>query len=209
MRSTRIRSAVVSAVLAAMLAAAGGATAQAQTQARVVPPRDHNCLAPDGTNLNTALGIRERIIGPPACREAFAGERWVRSFPSWGTATGSAGAVYPPGYTSEQNPMDDFRSKFLGGRIVNDIGTRRERTYSFGPETIRLLQEQDGVIYAMFASDVLHPLSVGPHTSTVFLRLSAEHCDGLGTVREDNCLPAGENAYTADVPVRFFPRSAG
>jgi hypothetical protein len=36
------------------------------------------------------------------------------------------------------------------------------------------------------------PLSVGAHTYEVTWVLSAQHCDGLGGVVEENCLPAGE-----------------
>ncbi|MFI9582623.1 hypothetical protein ACIHCQ_12405 [Streptomyces sp. NPDC052236] len=207
MTSSRIRAAVAGAVLATVLTVTGGATAQAQPQA--VPPVDHNCLSPSGTNLNTLLDIRERVIGPPACREAFAGERWVRSFPSWGTAPDAESAVYPAGYTpSRVNPMDDFISKFRGVRIVQDIGTRQERSYTFGPEALRLVAVEDGIPFAFFASPALRPLSVGPHTTSVFMRLSEQHCDGLGTNSEENCLPGGEFPYHANVPITFFPRNA-
>ncbi|MGW4755527.1 hypothetical protein [Streptomyces chartreusis] len=206
MQPIRIRAAMIGAALITVLAATSGGTAQAQT--RAVPPADHNCLSPDGTNLNTFLGISERIIGPPACREAFAGEQWVRTFSSWGTAPSSVGAVYPAGYTpARPNPMDDFTSKFLGVRVVNDIGTPRERSFTFGPETIRRISVVDGFPFAFFGTRPLRPLSVGPHTSTVFMRLSAAHCDGVGTAPDENCLPAGEFQYTGDTPIRFFPRN--
>ncbi|MBT2506596.1 hypothetical protein J7I98_11955 [Streptomyces sp. ISL-98] len=211
MRPTRIRSAVLSAALVLMLAAACGGVAQARTvQAPAVPPVDRNCLSPDGTNLNTFPGISERIMGPPACREAFAGEQWVRSFASWGTAASSRGARYPAGYTpSEPNPMDDFLSKLEGVRVVNDIGTDREEAFTFGPEIVRRIAFADRIPFAFFATSPMPPLSVGPHTTTVFMSLSAEHCDGLGRVRIENCLPGGEFRYTGDTPIRFFPRSAG
>lgn len=59
MKPTRIRAAVVSAVMAAMLTAAGEGTAQA------LPPADHNCVF-EGENLNTLLGVSERLLGPPS-----------------------------------------------------------------------------------------------------------------------------------------------
>ncbi|MFJ5546429.1 hypothetical protein [Streptomyces sp. NPDC093225] len=212
MKPTRMRATVVSAVLATVLAAAaaGVGTVQAQAQGQAaVPPADHNCLDPEGTNVNTFLGISERIIGPPACREAFVGEQWVRTFPSWGTAASGDHARYPRGYTPALfNPMDDFLSKFLGVRIVQDIGTAQEKSYTFGPEVIRRIAEFDGLPFAYFGSPPLSSLSAGTHTTTVFMRLSAEHCDGLGRRRAENCLPGGELAYTGDTPVRFFPRNA-
>jgi hypothetical protein len=36
------------------------------------------------------------------------------------------------------------------------------------------------------------PLRPGPHVVRVFWVLSDMHCDGLGDVPADNCLPAGE-----------------
>ncbi|MFJ8011833.1 hypothetical protein [Streptomyces sp. NPDC096339] len=216
MKPNRMRAVVVSVVLATLSAAAGAGTAAqarekepARAAARAaVPPADHNCLSPDGTNLNAFLGVSERIIGPPDCREAFVGEQWVRTFPSWGTAVNGARARYPRGYTPARfNPMDDFVSKFLGIRVVNDIGTAQERSHTFGPETIRRIAPFDRDLFAFFGSAPLSSLSAGAHTTTVFMRLSAEHCDGLGRRPLENCLPAGEFAYTGDTPVTFFPRS--
>ncbi|MEV7519202.1 hypothetical protein [Streptomyces sp. NPDC091371] len=213
MKPTRMRAAVVSLVLATVLAAAGSGSAQARQQepARTtaeaaVPTPDHNCKSPDGTNLNTFLGISERIIGPPACREAFVGEQWVRSFPGWGTAASGVRARYPRGYTPARfDPMDDFLSKLLGARVVNDIGTAQERSHTFGPEVIRRIADFDGIPFAYFGSPPLSSLSAGAHTTTVFMRLSAEHCDGLGRRPADNCLPGGEFVYHGPIPVRFFP----
>ncbi|MFI6015805.1 hypothetical protein ACIBAG_44795 [Streptomyces sp. NPDC051243] len=207
MRPTRFLAALVSAALAATVLTASGAHARA----RAVPPEEHICPAPDGTNLNEFLGITERLVGPPACREMFAGERWFRAFPSWGTAPNAASAVYPAGYTpARPAPMDDFVSKFLGVRVVTDIGTARERSYTFGPQTLRRIAFDPnlGLPFAFFAAGPLHPLSVGAHTTTVFMRLSAEHCDGVAPVREENCLPAGEFRFTGDTPLQVFPRNA-
>ncbi|MCX5389733.1 hypothetical protein [Streptomyces sp. NBC_00094] len=208
MRPTRMRTAALAAVAVAVLTGTGAA--QAQTQARpvtqvAVPPADHNCISPDGTNLNTFLGISERIMGPPACREAFVGEQWYRGFPSWGTATGGDDARYPRGYTPARfDPMDDFVSKFQGVRVVSDIGTAREQSRTFGPETLRRIAPFDGLPFATFAAGPLPTLPAGRHTSTVFMRLSAEHCDGLSRRREVSCLPGGEFAYTGPTPLTLF-----
>ncbi|MER7754561.1 hypothetical protein [Kitasatospora sp. NPDC097643] len=197
---TRIRAALVAAVATALLAAPGIGTAEA------VPSPDHHCVF-EGIDLNAFLGVSERLIGPPPCREAFVGERWVRTLPGWGTATGPDGAVYPAGYTpSRPAPMDDFLAKLQGVRIVQDIGTRQEWSVTVGPEIVRRVDTVDDQIIANFASHPLRPLSAGPHTSTVFMRLSAEHCDGLGDNPDDHCLPAGEFQYTGNTPVTFFPR---
>ncbi|MGW8767136.1 hypothetical protein ACWGN5_32075 [Streptomyces sp. NPDC055815] len=212
----RLRTAMTSAVLALAIAGTGGATARAQTMPAsqvpaAQPPVEHAC-AFEGINLNEFLGVAQRLIGPPPCREAFVGEQWVRTFPSWGTAPSAQGTVYPAGYTpARPAPMNDFTSKFLGVRIVNDIGTAQQRSYTFGPEVLRriALDPESGFLFAYFATPPLHPLRAGAHTTTVFMRLSAEHCDGIGTNPEENCLPAGEFQYTGNTPIRFFPRDAG
>ncbi|MFE2285432.1 hypothetical protein ACFXDJ_14800 [Streptomyces sp. NPDC059443] len=202
MKPTPIRAAVVSAALATMLTTAGAATATAQA----FPTPDHNCVF-EGENLNTLLGVGERLLGPPPCREAFADERWVRTFPSWGTATGPAGALYPADYTpARPGPMDDFTSKLRGVRIVQDIGTHREWSVTAGPEVVRNITLFEGHPFANFASAPLRPLSLGSHTTTVFMNLSAEHCDGLGEDRVEHCLPAGEFPYTGHARVHSFPR---
>jgi hypothetical protein len=192
--------ALVLLALAALLAGAGVAHA--------VPPPDHNCLSPSGTNLNQLHGIEERIIGPPACREALAGERWVDAAAPWVTAARAAGAVYPAGYTpARPNPIDDFNAKFVGARYVLERGTRQEQTFRFGREALRTgLATEDGLPYSAPVSGVFHPLTVGRHTITLFITLSAAHCDGLGTDPELNCLPAGEIQWTPDIPFEVFPR---
>ncbi|MGW7363128.1 hypothetical protein ACWGI8_06795 [Streptomyces sp. NPDC054841] len=210
MKPTRIRAAVVSTVLATVLAATGSGTAQAvqgwweepvQVRTRDGGSEVNACLTPSGTNLNELLSIQEQIIGPPACRVAVARKPWVRSFPSWGTAAGAEGTVYPDGYTPDlPKPMNDFILKFLGVRIVQDIGTPHEKSLSFGPGVLRLVVEEDGIPFATFASPPLEPLKPGSHTTTVFVRLSAQHCDGLGTDPEVNCLPGGETQYTGITP---------
>ncbi|WP_328874596.1 hypothetical protein OHT76_33560 [Streptomyces sp. NBC_00287] len=201
MRPAPFRAAVVSVVLAATLA---GATA-----AQAVPPPDHNCIF-EGVNLNEAHGVTERIIGPPPCREAFAGERWVRPGPGWETAPDAESAVYPDGYNApEADPIDDFNAKFRGARYVIDRGTAQERTFTYGPEILQTgFVGENGRPFSVPVSPPFRPLSVGEHTVVVFVRLSGEHCDGLGTDPELNCLPEGEFQWTGDTPFRVFPRSA-
>ncbi|MFD7626370.1 hypothetical protein ACFV7Q_10035 [Streptomyces sp. NPDC059851] len=40
------------------------------------------------------------------------------------------------------------------------------------------------------------------------MRLSSRHCDGLGTVPEDNCVPGGESLHTGDVPFEVVRKKA-
>jgi hypothetical protein len=176
--------------------------------AHATPSAAHNCLAPDGTNLNQLFGIKERIIGPPACREALAGERWVRSVPSWATAPSGDSAVYPLGYTPQLfNPIDDFNAKFVGARYVQDGGTGEQKIFIFGREVLRTgFIGPDGLPFSAVVSPSFQPVSVGRHTSTVYLTLIAEHCDGLGTNPDENCLLGGEFQYTGDTPFEFFAK---
>ena len=44
----------------------------------------------------------------------------------------------------------------------------------------------------------MKPLSVGEHTYEVTWVLSAQHCDGLGAVVEEDCLPAGGYSIDGD-----------
>src|SRR5687768_9374416 len=87
------------------------------------PSRTHECLSsvfPD-SDLNERYGVSERIIGPPAapttpgCRQAFAGEKWVRAVPPWSTAGSAETAVCPSDYDPDlPNPLDDSTAKFVG-----------------------------------------------------------------------------------------------
>ncbi|GAA4998635.1 hypothetical protein [Streptomyces siamensis] len=98
------------------------------------------------------------------------------------------------------------------GRLaaVPDIGAAQERSYTFNRNQVLRRVDLDAeadVRIAGFATPPLHPLSAGAHTTTVFMRLSAQHCDGLGADHDANCLPGGEFQYTGDTPVTFFPRN--
>jgi hypothetical protein len=51
----------------------------------------------------------------------------------------------------------------------------------------------------------MKPLSVGAHTYEVTWVLSAQHCDGFGTVVQENCLPAGELPIDGGPPTATTP----
>jgi hypothetical protein len=166
--------------------------------AHVAPSPDHVCATADGTNTNRLYRISERIIDPSFCARALAGERWVEATPSWFTAAGAKGAVYPAGYRPERpDPIDDFNAKFAGVRFVQDPGTAAERTFAFGREALRTgFVRSDGRPFSTVVSGVFPPLSVGRHSTAVYLTMTADHCDGLGTDRHHNCLPKGTFLYT-------------
>ncbi|MFE5520934.1 hypothetical protein ACFQ9Q_24885 [Streptomyces virginiae] len=111
-------------------------------------------------------------------------------------------------HTLAAKAFDDFLLKFVGSRITRDIGTPQERSYSFGPEVLRLVTIEEGLPFANFASPALPGLRPGAHTTTVFFRMALEHCDGAGIVREENCLPAGEIQYTGNTPFEVVKKRA-
>lgn len=165
------------------------------------PPAGHDCISPSGENVNEIYGIKERIVGPLACRSVRVGKPWVIATPSWSTAAGPDGAVYPPGYVPElPAPIDDFNAKFTSATFVIDGGTDRERVVTVGPEALRTLVDANGLPFSGFPSPPLKPLRVGTHTFAVSMVLSAQHCDGLGTVVALNCLPAGESEWFPQTP---------
>lgn len=183
-------------------ALAGVALAAALTGvAHAAPPAVPDCITPSGENVNQLYGIKQRVVGPPACREVLVGQRWVIATHSWSTAAGPAGAVYPAGYVPElPAPIDDFNAKFTSATFVIDGGTDRERVVTVGPEALRTLVDANGLPFSGFPSPPLRPLRAGTHTFAVSIVLSAEHCDGLGAVVAVNCLPAGESEWYPRTP---------
>lgn len=205
----RFFAAVVPSLLVAALAGAGAvAPAAADPLPKPKGPVPH-CVGTDGTDLNELYDVKVRIVGPPTCREIYAKEKWVRTVPGWTTAASSEVAVYPDGYEpSRPDPIDDFNSKFVSATYVLDIGTPQEKRQTFKKkEVLRTgFVDADGNPYSAAVSPPFKAPDLGPHTQTVFFTLKAEHCDGLGTVREENCLPAGTFDYTGDVPFTVVPR---
>ncbi|WP_219670732.1 hypothetical protein [Streptomyces bambusae] len=195
---------LLSAVLGGAPAAASApahAPVPAPASAPVAEPLVPHCVTPDGIDLNELYGVKHRIIGPPTCRTTREGEKWVRTVAPWFTAADAASAVYPEGYRpSRRNPIDDFNSKFVSATYVHDRGTPNEQTFTFPRKKVLRtgFVSPEGLPYSVAVSPPLAPLSVGTHTSTVFVTLSKEHCDGLGTVRAENCLPAGTFQWTDD-----------
>jgi len=185
----------LAAVVAASLAVgAGGASA-----GRVDPPghRDANhCFFFSGVDLNELFGVHEQFRDF-LCEEVSAGERW-RPFVPW-IADDGVDSVYPVGYVPLRPlPIEDFVTK-LTVRVVTDGGTHRQKTYVFSPaEVVRTdialdqLEPDAPQLALAVTMPRMKPLSVGAHTYEVTWVLSAEHCDGLGDVVEENCLPGGE-----------------
>jgi hypothetical protein len=181
-----LRSAQAGAILTAVGLSAGLMTGVAE--AVPVPP-EHNCPSPFfGDGLNERYKVSERIIGPPDCRVAFVGEKWVRAVPPWLTAPKPQEAVYPGDYVpSKPDPIADFKEKFVSARYVIDAnpdGTGGQ-TVTAGPEILfkgsvdKNTTPWAGLPLIVPVSPVFDALPVGIHTINVFVTMSARHCNGL------------------------------
>ena len=123
-------------------------------------------------------------------------------------------SVYPAGYVPLRPlPVEDFVAK-LTVKVVMDGGTSQQKTYVFSPAaavrtavTLDQLEPGSPPLPMAVTMPRMKPLSVGAHTYEVTWVLSAQHCDGLGAVVEENCLPAGETpidggSLTVTTPAR-------
>ena len=187
--------ALAAAIATSLSVGAGGASA-----ARVDPPghRDSNqCFWFSGVDLNELSGVPDQFHHF-FCREPLsAGEHW-RPFVTWITGDG-VDSVYPAGYVPlRPRPVEDFVAK-LSVKVVTDGGTLAQKTYAFSSAeavrtdmTLDQLEPDAPPLSMAVTMPRMQPLSVGAHTYEVTWVLSAQHCDGLGAVVEENCLPAGE-----------------
>jgi hypothetical protein len=82
-------------------------------------------------------------------------------------------------------------------KYVVDPGTAQEHTYVFtNVGDLGVIPEIDGgTVVNPVTMGTLAPLSVGLHVVESYFSMSAMHCDGLGHVVEQNCLPAGDTLY--------------
>lgn len=172
-------------VVGILAAALGLSTRAASAGPKPVTP----CISPTEVNLNDRWGVSDAIIAP-FCPNLAAGRRWAVSN-AW--FMGPAFDAMPPGFVPDgATPVEDFIAKFVGVKYVVDPGTKQEKTYVFpSDETLGVLNAPpfDVVLGS------LKPASVGDHVVGSYLLLSAMHCDGIGAVAEENCLPAGETLY--------------
>lgn len=165
--------------VAALVAAFG--TSLVAGPAAAAPRPDNACISNlDGSNLNARYGVTERIVGPPTCRDALAGDKWVRAVPPWTAAS--------------ENEINLFKQNFVSARWVTDEGTPREITVTAGPESLRegILNVAPNLHFIAPVSPAVRPLSIGQHTSVMYINMRAQTCNGLGL-----CLDAGEHLYKA------------
>ena len=193
------------AVVSASLAISAGDVAAKRTDP---PGHDdgNHCVTTDGVDLNVLYGVADQFRNRE-CQEVTAGEHWI--VPLFWIVNFGADAVYPVGYMpARPDPIDDFVSKLVGIKFVIDAGTAAERVLVLPPSVrtdVDAEELQPGLWGAPFpmASMLprLRPLSVGDHVWQPFVVLSAMHCDGFAANAEENCLPAGETAFSPPRPL--------
>jgi hypothetical protein len=160
-------------------------------------PSENACVVPSGRDLNQVFGVRDQIVGR-FCLEVDAGERWRPFAPGWVTALDHA--VIPPGYVpARPTPIEDFAAKFVAARYVIDPGTRHQRVHTFPAaqllKDLVVLPADEGAELAWLPPIGFQPLPVGEHAVVIYITLSAEHWDGLGTDPASNRLPKGETLW--------------
>ncbi len=171
------------------------------------PPGDrdaNHCVNSLGVDLNELYGISDQFRNRD-CQVVSAGEHWVLGPIVWIVDDG-VGSLYPASYVPlSPNPIDDFTAKLVEVKVVVD-GTAEIFSPSEVLRTdIRAAQllpgRWDESLPMASMLPRLSPLSVGEHTFQIFVVLSAEHCDGISTSVEENCLAAGEIPFG---PLRPF-----
>jgi hypothetical protein len=154
----------------------------------------NHCIAPDGVDLNELYSISAQFV-TGFCKEVGSGEKWLSPGAPWFMShrfDDVPDEFEPQGAT----PLEDFLAKFVEIKYVIDPGTNKEKSVAF-PNDGNLFQGEidEFVVSSPATLGVLQPLSVGKHTVEAYWVLSGLHCDGLGDVVEENCLPAGETLY--------------
>ena len=205
MTSAVLRSAQAGAFLTALGLSAGLLTGVAQAE----PPDVAKQFCPSpffGDGLNARYGVKQRIVGPPDCRVAYVGEKWVRAVPPWVTA----------GVAEQQA----FITNFKGARYVIDAnpdGTGGQ-TVTAGKEILVSgnVDPNSPVLpnrpFAVPVSPVFDHLSVGTHTINVFVTMTGPVCNGLKEAGlppnapglSTNCLPGSPGGVESVYPVSDF-----
>jgi hypothetical protein len=167
-----------------LVTSAGGAAAADRKEG-------NHCISPEGVDLNEFFGVSAQIVSS-FCNEIGSGQQWTMSL-SW--STNHTFAAVPEGFVpAGATPLEDFLAKFSGVKYVIDPGTEQSKTTVFQNTGNLFIGTFNGFPrVSPVTLGTLKPLPVGEHTVEVYWELSAMHCDGLGTVIEENCIPAGES----------------
>ena len=208
MTSAVLRSAQAGAILTALGLSVGLMTGVAEAAPK---PPGPSCLSPifaasekdkKWQDLNLRYSVKERIIGPPNCRQAFVGEQWVRAVPPWIMADEIKAKEFKDNFVSATYVIDDVEVVTIGkdkvqfGNVPADLQ----------PSPPAPLEQFPGLPYAVPVSPAFDPLPVGIHTSTLFVNMAAETCNGLqetvGGLKppppdspDGLCLPEGRSEY--------------
>jgi hypothetical protein len=179
------------------------------------PPGDpdaNHCFNAFGVDLNELYGVSDQFRNRE-CQVVSAGEHWIFGPIVWIVDDG-VDSLYPDGYVpASPNPIEDFAAKLVSVKVVVD-----GKAHVFSPSEalrtdIRVAQLEPGAwdeswpMASMLPR--LSPLSVGEHTIQPFIVLSAEHCDGIGAVEEENCIPAGEIPFGPPRPLTVTSPAQG
>ena len=201
MSSSAVRSRAfiaLAAVFAASLAVgAGGASAR-----RVDPPgrQDANhCFFFTGVDLNDLFGVpeqfrdflcreaqRRRVLAPVCALDR--GRRCGQRLPGRLRAVASAANR---GLRREAHGEGCHGRRHTSAEDLRLLASRG-CAHRHNPRTARPRRPQRPALAMAVTMPRMKPLSVGAHSYEVTWVLSAQHCDGYGTVVEENCLPAGE-----------------
>jgi hypothetical protein len=176
-------------VLGVLVACLGLLTTEAPAGPKTVKP----CISPTEVNLNERWGISDAIVAP-FCTEVSSGRRWVVSNAWFMNPTFD---FMPVGFVAAgATPVEDFIAKFVGVKYVVDPGTSKEKTYVFpSDDSLGVISAPPFDVVNPVTLGSLKPSSIGDHVVDSYFVLSGMHCDGLGDIVEENCLPAGETLY--------------
>jgi len=195
------RLAGLSVALAVALAASALAPAQASANQRFTP-----CILPGidpyvpaGTVLQDFYGVSTSIVSS-FCPVIKAGARWTVIDAVFFAKTYEA---FPAGYEPRHaKPIDDFRDRLVGIKLVVDEGTADEFTV-FWPNSQKLWVGDWGPydLASPITLGTARPLPVGAHSERSIYVMSEMACDGTSDVSDLSCIPAGE---TSLYPTRHF-----
>jgi hypothetical protein len=154
------------------------------------------CVASNGSTLKLLYRVGGGVsIITPACNQVRAGDRWSASIP-W--IMNTSFEQVPSGFATDwATPLDDFAGKLKSIEYVIDPGSPYSFNRGFGASNSLLWSGELPQAAGLPAANTVRlgpmdPLPIGQHVVDVYWDFAAPHCDGLGSDRAANCLPAGQ-----------------